>query len=203
MKNLTLREIIAMINSMKRIGVVYCLVLAFLFSCKSQEEPVKTQAVQPPPASPVEKPQGQQNTETAQNAKPSPVFDPSSISQEEKDTTKTEIQHLIQRLNGIIRARNYNAWVSYLSPDYFAVISSPEYLDRISQSTVLVKQKIVLKSAQDYFNNVVVPARANDRVDDIEFISQNRVKAYTINNRGERLRLYDLEKVGNEWKINN
>jgi len=132
-----------------------------------------------------------------------PVFDPSSISKEERETTMQEIQLLIQRLNGIIRAKNYNTWVSYLSSDYFAVISSAEYLERISQSTVLIKQNIVLKSAQDYFTHVVVPSRANDHVDDIEFESHTRVKAYTINNRGDRLRLYDLERFGNEWKIIN
>jgi hypothetical protein len=48
-----------------------------------------------------------------------------------------------------------------------------------------------------------VPSRANDRVDDIEFISQKRVKAYTVSQKGERLRLYDLEKTNEGWKIIN
>ena len=201
--------VLSMIFNMRGICLSLSVILCFLVSCRNQAEPVQTpppQTAQTPPASerpsepvrPVQQQTGEK-TEVPQR----PVFDPSSISQEEKDTTKIEIQHLIQRLNNIIRAKNFNAWVSYLSSDYFAVISSAEYLDRISQSTVLKKQKIVLKSAQDYFNYVVVPARANDRVDEIEFESQNRVKAYTLNSRGERLRLYDLEKTGNEWKIIN
>ena len=218
--SLTNKELIAIMDTMKQISILFCLILFFLISCNNQAEPVKTQAPAPgtekttePPkqASPqaVEaEPSGlpqvvQTEQETAEGISPAPLFDPASISQEEKDTAKTEIQQLIQRLNSIIRARNYNAWVTYLDTNYFTVISSPEYLDRISQSAVLVKQKIVLKSAQDYFRHVVVPARTNDRVDDIEFISQNRVKAYTVNSRGERLRLYDLEKTGNEWKIIN
>jgi hypothetical protein len=50
---------------------------------------------------------------------------------------------------------------------------------------------------------VVVPSRTKDRVDDIEFIGQNRVKAFTINNKGQKLRLYDLEKTASGWKIAN
>jgi hypothetical protein len=40
-------------------------------------------------------------------------------------------------------------------------------------------------------------------VDDIEFISPTRVKAYTVSSGGQRLRLYDLEHSGEEWKIVN
>lgn len=189
--------------------LIACLFLCFFVSCKSQADAVQGQAeaVQgqgqeggQAPAAPDPQPK---TPDTPAAPGETPDFDPSSITQEEKDTAMTEISQLIQRLNGIIRAKNYNSWVSYLDPNYFAVISSPEYLARISQADVLVKQKITLKSAQDYFIHVVVPARTNDRVDDIEFISHNRVKAYTINSRGDRLRLYDLEKNGNEWKIIN
>jgi len=70
-------------------------------------------------------------------------------------------------------------------------------------------RRIVLRTAEDYFIHVVVAARAEtgQRVDDIEFISMNRVKAFTVthNRAGEevRLRLYDLEKIGNSWTIIN
>ena len=187
-----------MIDIMKRMSLILSLVLCFVISCQDQPDPVQDQGV------------GTARTQTNGGSSgttttppPVSVFDPSSISQEHRETTMTEIQALIQRLNGIIRAKNYNAWVSYLSPEYFAIISSPEYLENLSQNTVLARQNITLRSAQDYFLHVVVPSRTNDRVDDIEFISQNRVKAYTVNNRGERLRLYDLEKTGPNWKIIN
>jgi len=200
-----------MIVDMKRVCFLFCIILSFLISCKNQADPVQPPKTEPQSPAVTEKSAEQakpiednaQQTGVTVHDTNTVVFDPSSISQEEKDTAKIEIQRLIQELNGIIRAKNYNAWVPYLDTDYFAIISSAEYLDRISKSAVLVKQKIVLKSARDYFNYVVVPSRTNDRVDDIEFESQNRVKAYTINNKGERLRLYDLERTGNEWKIIN
>ena len=64
-------------------------------------------------------------------------------------------------------------------------------------------QKRILRTPRDYFDNVVVPSRSNDRVDDISFISENRVKAYTEDNRGNRVVLYDLEIIDNTWKIIN
>jgi hypothetical protein len=213
---------------MKRF-LAFMLVLSFLISCKSDPPP---RPVSPPPVAqpkpepvppPVEEPVVIEEpvieapiteipipeVETVEVPEPpsSPpvaeAFDPSTISQEQKDTAKSEIQQLIQRLNGIIRAKDYNSWVTYLDGSYFTAINSPEYLERVSKSPVLVKQKVVLNSAQDYFNHVVVPSRTNDRVDDIEFVSQNRVKAYTVNNAGNKLRLYDLEKSVTGWKIIN
>lgn len=130
-------------------------------------------------------------------------FDPGSISQEVFDSTKVDVQQFIANLNQIIRSRDYTTWVSHLGSDYFAEKSSPEYLAQISEQPRLKTQKIVLAAPEDYFIHVVVPSRANDRVDDIEFISPTRVKAYTVNPNGQRLRLYDLEHSENTWKIIN
>lgn len=130
-------------------------------------------------------------------------FDPTSISQEVFNTTKSEVQILIETLNEIIRKRDYSAWTSYLSPAYREKLSDPEFLKAVSETNRLKSQNIVLKSLYDYFMYVVVPSRANDRVDDIEFIGENRVKAYTVTGKGQRLRLYDLEKTTKGWNIIN
>jgi uncharacterized protein YigE (DUF2233 family) len=58
-----------------------------------------------------------------------------------------------------------------------------------------------LSNARDYFIHVVVPSRANSRVDDIEFVDTKRVKAFMVTSQGQRLRLYDLEDFGEGWKI--
>ncbi|GHU40583.1 hypothetical protein FACS1894190_07660 [Spirochaetia bacterium] len=113
-----------------------------------------------------------------------------------------DIRKFVQNLNGIISRRDYNKWVSYLSSEYFLTISSKEFLDAQSQKDLLRTKKIVLKSAKDYFIYVVVPSRAQSRVDDIEFISETRVKAYTVN-RGQRMRLYELERKNDSWLIAN
>jgi hypothetical protein len=131
------------------------------------------------------------------------VFDPLSISQEVFESTKIDVQKLIADLNRIIKAKNYNTWISHLGKAYFDKISSEEFLASVSAQPYLKNKRITLTSAKDYFEKVVVPSRTNDRVDDIAFVSQTRVKVYTINDKGERLRLYDLENLGDGWKIIN
>jgi len=135
------------------------------------------------------------------------VFDPRAISIEQHDSTLDEVQRFIRNLNDIINKKNYNAWKATLSQNYFKEISSSQFLKQVSDSPAMKTRNILLRTPEDYFTNVVVPSRANSRVDDIEFIGINRVKAFTIskNKTGEeqRLVLYDLEKVGNSWFIIN
>ena len=144
-------------------------------------------------------------------------FDPESISEEEYKHTKADIQALIVELNRIIRARNYNAWLGYLAESYLREINSTRFLEEKTEDLYRRDQLIassmgrdprnvakrVLRNPRDYFENVVVPSRANDRVDDIAYISETNVRAYTMDSRGNRLILYDLESIGTKWKIIN
>jgi hypothetical protein len=180
---------------MERSKIYLLFSLALLVSCGSQQAAVPPQ---PEPTAPV-----QTAPVPAPEIAKEESFDPGSISQEVFDSTKVDVQHFIQDINKIVRGKDYNAWASHLGEDYFKEISSPEYLARISEQPRLKTQKIVLNSARDYFVNVVIPSRANDRVDDIEFVTQTHVKAYTVTPGGQRLRLYDRESSGNTWKIIN
>ena len=137
---------------------------------------------------------------------PAPVvvtipFDPATVSVELKQATFFDVRALIQGLNSIIQAKDYESWSAALTLDYRVHYSSTETLARISDAAVLKRQGLVLRSLQDYFIHVVYPSRQNDMVDDIEFISPDRIKAITINQKGERLVLYNLEKIGDIWKI--
>ena len=143
------------------------------------------------------------------------VFDPTSISEETYSTTKANIQNLVEELNSIIRARNYNSWLQYLDKSYLDKISSREFLDERTEELYrrdqIVAQnmgrdpktitKRILRTPRDYFSNVVVPSRANDHVDDITFISGSHVRAYTVDSRGTKLILYDLAMIDGKWKI--
>jgi hypothetical protein len=146
-------------------------------------------------------------TQTADNEEMKPVQTgpTATVSREQYTSTKEDVQHFIEGLNQIIRRRDFNAWKAALSTAYFNKISSPGNLQQMSDLPAMKTRGITLKTAEDYFINVVVPSRANSRVDDIEFLGENRVKAFTVmtNKTGEeqRLRLYDLEKTGNIWKI--
>lgn len=133
-------------------------------------------------------------------------FDPQSVTAEEKETTMDEMRGLIASINRVIRIKDYEGWISYLAEDFMAAINSPDYLAQLSETSPLLKsQNIILKTPQDYFNHVVVASRENVRVDasldDIEFLSHTRVKAFTVNSRRQRLRLFEFVKAGNTWKI--
>jgi hypothetical protein len=133
-------------------------------------------------------------------------FDPASITKEEFTSTKEEIQELIEEINRVIRAKDYNKWLGYLAEDFIRIINSQDYLTKLSETSGGLKSRhIVLKTPRDYFTYVVVPSRENIRVDprldDIEFLSHDRVKAVTINARKERLRLFEFVRIGGNWKI--
>ncbi len=139
-------------------------------------------------------------TKPLEQTKPAP-FDPAAVSVELKQATFFNVKALIQSLNSTIQAKDYAAWSAVLTKEYADYYSSSDTLTRISDAPVIKRQGIVLNSLQDYFIYVVYPSRQNDRVDDIEFIETNRIRAITINLKGERLVLYNLEKIGDTWKI--
>mgnify|MGYP006967016596 CR=1 FL=1 len=166
-----------------------------------QDEPEPVVAVQEPVAEPVAEPvQPAAPAEPVQPPDPVP-FDPASVSSELKEATFFDVKALIEGLNSIFQAKDYQSWLAVLSSDYRDYYSSAETLARISDAAVLKRQGIVLKTLQDYFVHVVYPSRQNDRLDDIEFIAPDRIRAIIINPKGERLVLYNLEKIGDTWKI--
>ena len=135
-----------------------------------------------------------------------------TISQEVYDLTLVEVKLFVDNLNLLIQNKDYEGWKAALSDEFFHRISSPEFLANASQSAMLKSQKIVLRTPNDYFFHVVVPSRSNSRVDEIEFTAADRVKVYYKEERARRgnntspaetrrLRLYELIKIDDTWKI--
>ena len=129
------------------------------------------------------------------------------ITVQRQNETRLEVQQFIENLNQIIASSNYNAWREVLSPELFAKYSSEEYLRQRSEQLARAGRGArELRTAEDYFMHVVVPARRNlaYRVDDIEFITLDRVNAFTVTHRdGEEIRLllFNLERINNSWAI--
>ncbi|MGO8694561.1 MAG: hypothetical protein ACLQMF_12925 [Rectinemataceae bacterium] len=123
------------------------------------------------------------------------------MSAETKKTTFTDVRAFIDGLNQIIRRKDFDAWRSNLTDAYIRYYSDPSILYQFSQYPVIKEKGIELQTLEDFFLYVVYPARQNDRVDDIEFIGTNLIKAITISPAGERNILYVLEKQGDTWKI--
>jgi hypothetical protein len=133
-----------------------------------------------------------------------------TITQEMYDETLAEVRLFVESLNTIIRNKNYAAWKNTLSDEFFDQISSQEFLAKASEAAVLKARKIVLKTPNDYFLQVVVPSRSQSQVDEIEFVDIHTVKVYFVDavkkdnqltGETRRLRLYELRKTDNTWKI--
>ena len=182
---------------MKRSCWYLLLLPVILMACKSLPVVEEPASAEPPDFSTLE-------------AEPEPSPDSISVDQETYDFTLAEVKIFIDNLNLLISKKNYSGWKNTLSDELFARISSPEFLANASESAALKSRKIVLKSPNDYFTNVVVPSRSNSKVDEIEFTATDRVKVFYLekvknNKTGEfdtrRLRLYELVKSGDTWKI--
>lgn len=201
----------------ERIACIVCVILLLFagLSCVTQpsaapydDVPVAGKPADAPPAETppdslaVETPPPEAPPVEAAPAKaPEKTFDPASVTKEVYEATLFDIKKFIEQLNTIIRNRDYDTWIGYLSPEYIAETSDPAYLAKISETPILKRQSITLRSLKDYFLYVVVPSRQNDRVDEIEFVGEDRIVAFTLNAKGERLVLYYLEKLDHLWKI--
>jgi len=177
---------------MKRSGVLW--VLAIIMACNSAPASMD----QYPPA----------EEEYRQEAS-----DSVTVSQEVYDNTLAEVKVFVDGLNSMIMKKDYISWKAALSDEFFTRISSPEFLASASESAILKSRKIVLKTPNDYFLQVVVPSRSNSKVDEIEFTATDRVKVFYLEERTRknesgastvevrRLRLYELVKTDDTWKI--
>ena len=155
----------------------------------------------PPPAK--ETPPVQPLFEEAEAAE-TPENNTISVSQELYNQTLEEVREFVHTLNALILAKDYSSWKEALSEERFAIISSPEFLAAASDSAVMRAQKIVIRTPNDYFLHVVVPSRSTSRVDAIEFVTLERVKVFYDNvtpAETRRLRLYELIKAEDTWKI--
>lgn len=183
-----------------------CIISALLIRCASAPAAESPHIDEAHPVSVFE--------EQVQEAEPIPEPDTTAAEQKLYDDTLADIQHFVDDLNAIISKKNYSQWKTVLSDEYFSHISSAEFLAQASASPALKSKKIILKTPNDYFLNVVVPSRSNSRADAIEFITADHVKVIFIDERNtkndknettaetRRLRLFNLVKDGDTWKIN-
>jgi len=107
---------------------------------------------------------------------------------------------MIAELDSKISQGQYEGWLSHLSANYIEYYNSPEILHRINQYPQLLDNGIVIKDLEDYFQWVVVPSRSQASLEDIVFLGENQVVAYTTY-EGKRAKLYEFEKLNGVWKI--
>ncbi|MCA1753337.1 MAG: hypothetical protein LC641_01290 [Spirochaeta sp.] len=122
------------------------------------------------------------------------------ISTEMYETTFNEVEDFIAELNEIIAKRDFEQWKGHLTEEYIETHSDADILRERSESPVLSRNDIQLTSIEDYFTWVVVPSRANARLDDLDFIGTDKVEAI-MRVRDQGVILYQLKRVDDRWKI--
>jgi hypothetical protein len=138
--------------------------------------------------------------------------DSGGLENESYEEVFMEVKTFIERLNHIIQSKDYDKWEDALSEERFNEISSPEFLANVSNMDAMKNRRIVVNTINDYFLNVVVPSRANSKVDKIEILDNNRVRVFYMSSRrvvsGNKTRtetvpllIYELKKNGNTWTI--
>lgn len=195
----------------KILSMLTLLPFFFLVSCVTPAgTPPAAQTESKPQAAaqtqtPVEQPKAQTQS-AAQEPEKTPEqdtvvaqFDKVTITKQMVEHTKTEMQLVVEQLNKITYARDYQSWLGWLSDEYYQTYSDPKVLETVSAS--LPTKGIKLKNLKDYFNYVFVPSRQNMRVDDIQFVSPTRVYVIMEIMPKSPAAIYILEKTTAGWKL--
>jgi hypothetical protein len=186
-------------------------VLLWVIACASNEPSASPRPEFTPIASPepsVEKMPLPSPVVVLPSPVPSPIPRPTDtvkqdyiVSEEVFNQTFAELQELIDRLNDIIAKGDMATWQSYLSQAYKDYYSDRAVLTAQSESPILKARDIRLASLADFFRYVVVPSRANVRLDDLRFLNENEVEAIMLFGGNRRITVYRLIKIDNTWRI--
>ncbi len=122
------------------------------------------------------------------------------VTEDQYDKTFEEIEIFIADLNKIISSRDFVEWQTHLSESYIKKYGDKEYLKELSDNPVLKDYGIKLKKLRDYFNYVVVPSRSSVVIDEIQFVADGKIKAFTFTNN-EKFVVYLLLQNNDEWII--
>ena len=161
-----------------------------LFGCTSAPPPV------PDPPVVVESP------EPVVETVPEPVQpDEFVVTEEIYKQTFEDVKAFILNLNAIIKAEDFASWKSYLTSEYADYYSDTQVLKGISDE---LKKKyrydLRLRTLKDYFTYIVVGSRQEAELNEIEFIDENHILAYSIVNDTPAI-LYYLAFEDEGWKI--
>ena len=125
-------------------------------------------------------------------------FEGVKITKETHAQTKSEIELVVDELNRITAKKDYNRWLSFLTPSYKEMYADQVTLKAASEALPI--KGIQLKTLRDYFLYVFVPSRQNIKVDDIQFLSPTQVNVLMLHGK-DLLLVYRIENTEDGWKL--
>lgn len=197
----------------------YCfllLVLVLIFACKSDNETTTDDKVDK-----VEKTDEavDKNNDTKVDKEQEKVEEEKASAEEEKyidvrmkfelhdnidkNLLKKHMEDLFNAIEEKIANGDFNGWYNALSKKYKRHVSDKTNLASISRrSEYLSQKKIVLKSAEDYFRQVVVKAREGIplRFHNYKYIDKNHVKVISVLDGSQEF-VYNFINESGYWKL--
>ncbi|MDE6351482.1 MAG: hypothetical protein K2K67_10835, partial [Treponemataceae bacterium] len=157
-------------------------VFAMLFAACGTTQEVVAPAPQPEIEEPAPEeqtvrdiPQPQAPQKTAEDLEYERSVGGADISRDTFEDDKAAILRIIRELSHVMKTLDYKAWVTYLDQESIDYWSRPTNL-RKAQARLPIKG-LQLKTLEDYFKYVFVPARMGREVTEIRYISPSYIKA--------------------------
>lgn len=123
-----------------------------------------------------------------------------NITVDEFEKDKTEILQIIDELSEVMKKKDKDKWLTYIDPESIEYYSKTTNLRKVREK--LPNKQIQLHGIGDYFKYVFIPARENNKVDEIRYISKTNIKAVEVKDDGTELIYYYFVKKDGKWYVN-
>ena len=122
-----------------------------------------------------------------------------TVTKQEFTDDKRDILEIISELAIIMETKDTLSWLNYIDEESKEYYKNPVNLRKAQRK--LPNKLIELKTIEDYFKYVFIPARRNSQIDEIRYISKNHVKAVQIREDLPDAIYYEFRKQGDKWLI--
>jgi len=122
-----------------------------------------------------------------------------AVSKKEFTDDKNEILEIISELALIMETQDTITWLNYIDDESKNYYKNPVNLRKVQQR--LRDKRIELKTIEDYFKYVWIPARQNSHIDEIRYISKTHVNAVQVREEQADLVYYKFKKENGKWLV--
>ena len=184
---------------------------SFVMSCEDEEPPKQAPTVQAPAPKPQEPPKEEPKEEPkpavveVDEADEEYIRSTSNLDTNDKVTKaefnedKAAILKIIEELSVIMDTKDIDAWLKYIEPESIKYYKNPVNLRKAQRK--LPNKLIELKTIEDYFKFVFIPARKNSQIDEIRYISKTHVKAVQLREDMPDAIYYEFKKLNGKWFV--
>ena len=121
-----------------------------------------------------------------------------SVTKQEFEDDKRDILEIISELAIIMETKDFLNWLNYIDQESKEYYKNPVNLRKVQRK--LPNKLIELRTIEDYFLYVWIPARKNSHIDEIRYISKTHVKAIQIL-EDKNVLYYEFRKQNDKWLV--